>query len=162
LVEQRDGAMRRLAMGVAAPTHADLGHRLAAIADAIEGLLERWRPDAIALERAFLGRNVSSALRLGEVRGAILAGAGRRGISVIDYPPATVKLAVAGHGGAAKDMVARGVGLALGGEPLPGDATDALAVAICHLRHSVFASRLLPSDAGASIERFGRRRLVRT
>ena len=71
-------------------------------------------PDAVAIERAFLGKNVSSALRLGEVRGVILAGAGRKGLPVVDYPPATVKVAVAGAGAAEKSMVARGVGALLG------------------------------------------------
>jgi len=79
---------------------------------------------------------------LGEVRGVILASAGRRGLPVVDYAPATVKVAVAGAGSAPKGMVARGVSRLLGREVFAGDATDALAVAICHLRHDRFASRL--------------------
>ena len=82
---------------------------------------------------------------LGEVRGALFAVAARRGIPVIDYPPATVKVAVTGSGRAEKDAVARGVALILGGTHVPGDATDALAVAICHLLHVRTASRLSPA-----------------
>ena len=108
-------------------------------------LIQRWRPEAIAIERAFVGRSAASALRLGEARGALFAVAGRSGVAVADYAPATVKVAVAGSGSAEKDMVARGVAQLLGGTHVAGDATDALAVAICHLRHAAFASRLRPA-----------------
>jgi crossover junction endodeoxyribonuclease RuvC len=156
LVEQSRGELRWLAEGVAALAMGDLGIRLGAIAVKLDELLDEWTPDAIALERAFVGQNAASALRLGEVRGVVLAGAGRRALPVIDYPPATVKLAVAGSGAAGKDMVARGVSALLGREVAPGDASDALAVAICHLRHGAFASRLRDSDAPP-----GRRRHLR-
>jgi crossover junction endodeoxyribonuclease RuvC len=143
-------------MGVAAPGVGDLGIRLGAIAVQIDELLDEWSPDALALERAFVGQNVASALRLGEVRGVVLAGAGRRALPVVDYAPATVKVAVAGNGAAGKDMVARGVSALLGQEVAPGDASDALAVAIRHIRHSAFARRLRDADGSP-----GRRRSLR-
>jgi len=146
VVEERRGDLRGLASGVAAPGIGDLGIRLGAIAVQLEALLDEWNPDAVALERAFVGLNAASALRLGEVRGVVLASAGRRALPVVDYPPATVKVAVAGSGAAGKDMIARGVNALLGLAVEPGDASDALAVAICHLRHSSFASRLRSSD----------------
>lgn len=142
LVEESGGDLRSLGSGVAGSGAGDISLRLGRIAIRIEELLDEWKPDAIALERAFLGKNVSSALRLGEVRGVILSSAGRRELSVVDYTPATVKVAVAGAGAAEKVMVARGVSALLGIDAVAGDATDALAVAICHCRHYKFQQRL--------------------
>lgn len=158
LVEEAGGDLRGLASGVAASGNGDISIRLGRIAERIEELLDEWKPDAIALERAFVGKNVASALRLGEVRGVILSSAGRRELPVVDYPPATVKVAVAGAGAAEKAMVARGVGALLGIDAVAGDATDALAVAICHLRHYKFADRLRSSTV---VEPAAGRRRVR-
>ena len=58
----------------------------------MERLIAEWGPESVAVERAFVGKNVLSALRLGEIRGAVLAVAGRHALPVVDYPPATVKL----------------------------------------------------------------------
>jgi crossover junction endodeoxyribonuclease RuvC len=137
--------LRQLAAGVVRPRTNDSAARLGAIASEVERLIDAWKPESIALESPFVGKNVASALRLGEVRGAILALAGRRQLTVVDYPPATVKVAVTGSGVAEKAAVARGVGELLGAEREAGDATDALAVAICHLRHASFARRLRDS-----------------
>jgi crossover junction endodeoxyribonuclease RuvC len=147
LVESTGAALRVLSAGVASPRAGELAWRLGNIAEQIDRLIDQWTPESVAVERAFVGRNVASALRLGEIRGAGLAGAGRRGLVVVDYPPATVKLAVAGSGAAEKEAVARGVSTLTGGRYEAGDATDALAVAICHLRHASFARRLKPAQA---------------
>lgn len=156
VVEDAGGDLRGLASGVASSGTGEISLRLGRIAAQIETLLDEWAPDAVAIERAFLGKNVSSALRLGEVRGVLLASAGRREVPVVDYPPATVKVAVAGSGRAEKGMVARGVNALLGTTVDAGDATDALAVAICHLRHDRFQSRLRTSTVVAAS---GRRRV---
>lgn len=147
LVESSGAVLKVLGSGVAAPRAGALALRLGSIAEQVERLIAEWLPESVAVERAFVGRNVSSALRLGEIRGAVLAVAGRHRLPVVDYPPATVKLAVAGSGVAQKDAVARGVTALVGGLHDPGDATDALAVAICHLRHASFAARLKPAGA---------------
>lgn len=150
VVEEHGGDVRGLASGVARAGNGDIAARLGRIATQMEVLLDEWKPEAVAIERAFLGKNVSSALRLGEVRGVLLASAGRRDLPVVDYPPATVKVAVAGSGRAEKGMVARGVNALLGLSVDPGDATDALAVAICHVRHDRFRSRLEDSTVVAA------------
>jgi crossover junction endodeoxyribonuclease RuvC len=147
LVESSGAALHVLGVGVAAPRSGALAARLGSIAEQVERLIAEWTPASVAIERAFVGRNVASALRLGEIRGAVLAVAGRHGLPVVDYPPATVKLAVAGSGAAEKEAVARGVSTLTGGRYEAGDATDALAVAICHLRHDGFARRLRPAQA---------------
>lgn len=142
VVEAVAGQPRRIASGVAAPTCRGPAARLGYIAGCLEQVFEEWQPVEVAMERAFVGRNAASALKLGEVRGALLALAGRRGISVVDYPPATVKVAVTGFGRAEKEAVARGVSHLLGSSFSAGDSTDALAVAICHLRHAQYAVQL--------------------
>ncbi|MBY0276369.1 crossover junction endodeoxyribonuclease RuvC [Candidatus Binatia bacterium] len=147
LVEASGNTLRVLAVGTAAPRTGELAARLGSIAEQVERLIGEWAPESVAVERAFVGRNVASALRLGEIRGAVLAVAGRHGLAVVDYPPATVKLAVAGSGAAEKEAVARGVSTLTGGRYAAGDATDALAVAICHVRHASFARRLRPAEA---------------
>ena len=147
LVEASGKTLDVLAIGTAAPRSGELAARLGSIAEQVERLIAEWAPESVAVERAFVGRNVASALRLGEIRGAVLAVAGRRGLAVVDYPPATVKLAVAGSGAAEKDAVARGVSTLTGGRYEAGDATDALAVAICHVRHASFARRLRSAEA---------------
>jgi crossover junction endodeoxyribonuclease RuvC len=142
VVEKRGRDFCQLDAGTASPGAGDLARRLSDLAARLDLLLEQWRPEAMAVERAFVGKNATSALRLGEVRGALLAAAGRFGIPVVDYPPATVKVAVTGFGRAEKEAVARCVSQLLRTGHSAGDAADALAVAICHLTHTSFTRRL--------------------
>lgn len=153
LVEEAGGDLRSLGAGVAASGNGEISERLARIGEQIEAIVDEWKPDAVAIEKAFVGKNIASALRLGEVRGVILAIAGRRSLPVVDYPPATVKVAVAGAGAATKEMVARGVSALLRLDAVAGDATDALAVAVCHVRHDRFRSRLRSSTVVAPAAR---------
>jgi len=97
--------------------------------------LERWQPDAVAIEEVFYSVNAKSALKLGQVRGVALLAAARAGIPVAEYAPLKIKSSVVGYGLAGKGqvqfMVARLLGLdAL---PEPPDVADALAIAICHI-----------------------------
>jgi crossover junction endodeoxyribonuclease RuvC len=93
----------------------------------------------LALEQNFVGRNVQSAFRLGEVRGVAMLAAATAGIVIAEYAPATVKLAVAGTGRAEKEQVQRAIARELRVvERLVPDAADALAIALCHL----YSSRL--------------------
>jgi crossover junction endodeoxyribonuclease RuvC len=110
-------------------------HRLAEIGRGLRELLSEVRPDAVAMEEAFYGKNLQSALALGEARGVALFVAAEHGVCVSGYPPATVKQAVVGHGRATKDQIGYLVRalLALRRTPEP-DAADALAIAICHAR----------------------------
>lgn len=97
--------------------------------------IERWRPDAVAIEEVFYSVNAKSALKLGQVRGVALLAAAKLGIAVAEYAPLQIKSSVVGYGLAKKEqvqfMVARLLGLAE--LPEPADAADALAIAICHI-----------------------------
>ena len=134
VIERRAGAVSHLAHGTVTPdVQATLPVKLAAIHDALVSRCAEWQPDVIALEKSFVGRNVQSAFRLGEVRGVVMLVAARAGLAIAEYSPAEVKLAVTGSGRAEKLQVARAIAreLALAGA-LASDAADALALALCH------------------------------
>jgi crossover junction endodeoxyribonuclease RuvC len=137
-VVQRDlpGRPRALAYGVIRTPPGDpIDRRLRRIHERLQALLARWAPASVAIESAFYGRSVSAALRIGEGRGAAIVAAAARGIPVASYAPAVVKKAVVGNGLAHKRQVLAMVQvlLGLGGTPIPLDASDALAIALCHL-----------------------------
>ena len=97
-------------------------------------LLGRHRPDAVALEESFVGRDARTALLVGQVRGALIVACAQAGVECVEYPPAQVKQAVCGYGRADKRQVqqmAKAL-LRLEETPTPTHAADALAVAICH------------------------------
>lgn len=114
-----------------------LALRLDAIFRGLCAALDTYRPDAVAVEGVFTFKNARSALILGHARGIALLVAAQRSLPVFEYPPARVKKAVGAGGASDKDAVARMVKTFLS---LPAieraDASDALAVAICHLNHA--------------------------
>jgi crossover junction endodeoxyribonuclease RuvC len=97
--------------------------------------IERWQPDAVAIEEVFYSVNAKSALKLGQVRGVALLAAACQRMPVAEYAPLKIKSSVVGYGLAKKEqvqfMVARLLGLTE--LPQPADAADALAIAICHI-----------------------------
>jgi len=139
---ETDGRRHRLVeMGTLAPgRHLSLPEKLRHIHAGVAGLIERLRPDALAVEDVFHAANTRTALVLGHVRGVVLLAGAQAGLPVHEYPPATVKQQVTGSGRAEKSQVAFMVTrlLELPRAAAPGDATDALAVALCLacLRHA--------------------------
>jgi crossover junction endodeoxyribonuclease RuvC len=106
---------------------------LSRIFDELIAVIERNRPDAIALEDIFYGKNVKSLIKQGHVRGVALLAASRSGVPAYEYTPLEVKKAVVGYGQAEKHQVQMMIRAILQlQETLPPDASDALAVAICH------------------------------
>jgi crossover junction endodeoxyribonuclease RuvC len=97
-------------------------------------LLVRYRPEVVALEESFVGRDARGALSVGQVRGTLLVACAKAGHGCVEYPPATVKQAVCGYGRADKRQVQQMAKALLGLErtPTPTHAADALAVALCH------------------------------
>jgi crossover junction endodeoxyribonuclease RuvC len=111
---------------------ADLAERLRRIHEAIVDVVRAFQPDETAVERVFVNRNVDSALKLGQARGAALC-ALPQNMPVSEYAPRAVKLATVGFGGADKAQVAHMVHRLLQlTELVSGDPADALGVAICH------------------------------
>ena len=111
--------------------------RLGRIHAALRELMEWHEPVSVGLEDLYFGKNVRSALAVGQARGVAMLAAAERGIECFDYTPQAVKMAVCGSGAAAKDQVQQMVGALLGlpSPPASDHAADALAVAICHAGH---------------------------
>jgi crossover junction endodeoxyribonuclease RuvC len=112
-------------------------HRLAILFDGICKLIETHKPDEVAIEEPFAGVNVRSAFMIGRAQALGMLAAARSGIPIACYSPATVKQQVSGYGMGDKEQVRSMVALELNTRNLPpeNDATDALAVALCHLHH---------------------------
>ena len=121
--------------GIRLPKNQSLPVRLDQVFRALTAELERWQPDAVAVEEAFFSVNAKSALKLGQVRGVALLAAARLGLPVAEYAPLRIKLSVVGYGLAKKEQVQFMVQrlLHLTELPEPADAADALAIAICHI-----------------------------
>ena len=134
---ETDGRRHRLvACGAIVATAGDsFPHRLARIHQELTAHLSDCRPDCVAIENLFHASNARSALKLGHARGVAMLAAIQAGCDVVEYTPAEVKRAVVGYGRAEKHQVQKMITLLLGLEeaPKPFDASDALAVAICHL-----------------------------
>ncbi|MCH8838646.1 MAG: crossover junction endodeoxyribonuclease RuvC [Candidatus Marinimicrobia bacterium] len=116
------------------PPAATMGERLAVIYDDLDQLIDLTHPDEFAIEEAFHGVNARSALILGQSRGAALVCAAHHHLPIGQYAPRRVKIATTGSGRATKEQVQYMVQRILGIDqpPTPLDASDALAVAICH------------------------------
>lgn len=118
---------------VRAPEGAPMLERLRVICHTLGEIIEELRPDEVALEMAFHGRNAASALKLGQARGAIMLLVAQRGLPLAEYAPSQVKQVVVGHGRATKQDVQQRVRLLLRMKREPAtDAADALAIALCH------------------------------
>jgi crossover junction endodeoxyribonuclease RuvC len=118
--------------------------RLLKMCNGIEEVIAQHRPDACALEDAFLATNVKVSMKLGQVRGVVLLVAEREGLDIHEYSPRLIKQTVVGYGNAEKHQVQEMVRLLLSLKttPSPHDAADALAVAICHFHHAQFNNRV--------------------
>lgn len=145
VVARRGGRLVALDGGViqtAAGAPAQL--RLTEIHAAVQALIAEHRPDAVALEELYFGRNVRTAFAVGQARGVVMLAAGQHALPCAGYTPQQVKGAVCGSGNAAKDQVARMVTTLLALERVPhaDHATDALAVALCHANSAPRAAAL--------------------
>ena len=135
-VEQRGRTQRAVAAGVITTSPAmAVPERLAELQHEIRALLVELRPSVVAIERVLFQVNVRTAMSVGQAAGVVMAEAVSAGCAVVEYSPNEVKEAVAGWGAASKEQVERMVQTLLGiTQPLrPIDASDAVAIALCHL-----------------------------
>lgn len=129
------GRMKLMQFGVVnmgrSGTHAG---KLKKIFEKVLGLIDDFHPDEVALEAPFFGKNVQSMLKLGRAQGVAMSAALYRQIPIVEYAPRKVKQSVTGNGNASKEQVARMLQqlFAFAQRPTLFDATDALAVAVCH------------------------------
>ena len=108
--------------------------RLQQIYKKVENLIKKYNPDEFAIEAPFFGKNVQSMLKLGRAQGVAIAAAISAGLPVTEYSPKKVKQSITGNGNAGKEQVFKMLQqvLAIKEAPQYFDATDALAVAVCH------------------------------
>ncbi len=120
------------------PAKLPLYERLHVLSESMGELIEKLQPEVAVIEKIFLGKSVDSAFKLGHIRGICAAHCQAVGAQIVEYSPRTVKLQITGSGGADKDIVKRflyqQLGLSSQGQSL--DATDALALAFCHVLHN--------------------------
>lgn len=138
VISIRAGVMRMLQYGVINLTKYTTHQlKLQKLHETMLRLIEEHHPDEMAIEDPFFGKNVQAMLKLGRAQGVVMAAALSRSIPIVEYAPRRVKQSVTGNGNAAKDQVAHMVAHLLETELAPEffDATDALAIAICHHFH---------------------------
>ena len=118
---------------IRAPSGEALAERLKVIYLAINELIKTHQPDQVAVEQVFMHRYADAALKLGQARGVVLCALAVNGLTVNEYAPRAIKLAVVGHGGASKEQVQHMICALLKLNKRPqSDAADALAIALCH------------------------------
>lgn len=145
IIEESRGALRVVHWGVIRNSpRQPFPDRLKRIYDGLTSVIDEFAPDTVAVEDLFFANNAKSALKLGQTRGVTLLAAVNSNKAVAEYSPLEVKLSVVGYGRADKtqvrDMVMTLLRLKEAPEPL--DATDALAVAICHAHTAQSVARL--------------------
>ncbi len=143
--EEADGSLALIDYGVIQTSASTpLAMRLRQIFEGIAALIERYQPQAVAVEEVFFSRNARTAMSVGQARGVVLLAAALAGRPVYEYTPLQVKQAISGYGNADKAQVQQMTALLLRLDtvPTPDDAADAIAVAVCHL-HSAHLKSLL-------------------
>jgi len=117
--------------------------RLRKIFDYVSNLIDRYHPDELAIESPFYGKNIQSMLKLGRAQGVAISAALSKDLPIFEYAPRKIKMAITGEGSASKEQVAALLKKLLSIKEMPAklDATDGLAVAVCH-----FYQKKLPSS----------------
>lgn len=135
VIDLAGNQLRHCASGVIeTPKTDELPRRLAALHAGLRRVIAEYAPDETAVEELFFAKNVKTAIQVGQARGVVVLTCAEAGLPVAEYKPAEIKQAVSGYGAATKPQIERMVCvlLALAAPPALDDATDALAVAICH------------------------------
>jgi crossover junction endodeoxyribonuclease RuvC len=133
IIEEVNRKIRYIDSGCIRTAAGELSQRLLQIYDGICLLMDTYFPQEVAIEQVFMHKNASSALKLGHARGVAMVAAASHRVQVSEYSPREIKLAVAGYGAAEKEQVKHMVVQLLMLNRAPqSDASDALAIAICH------------------------------
>lgn len=133
IIDYDGKTLRRLESGYVCLANGSLVERLGKITDSLCDVIRLYKPEQMAIEQVFMATNASSALKLGQARGAAIVAASQCQLALAEYSAKQVKKAVVGYGAAAKAQVQVMVRSLLAlNSPLQEDEADALAVAICH------------------------------
>ncbi|OFZ56143.1 MAG: crossover junction endodeoxyribonuclease RuvC [Bdellovibrionales bacterium RIFOXYC1_FULL_54_43] len=150
-----------------------LEQRLLLIYEGLSEVIKEFRPRVLAIEKVFFAKNAVSALKLGQARGAAILTGMIHGVEIVEYSATEVKQSVVGHGQADKEQVAKMIELLLGKRDFETfDASDGLALAICHAHHirgAVSGQRAIPKKSkrmslaeslGITLEQVGNRKRI--
>ena len=139
VIECVRGNSRPIAFGaITTPAHTDIEKRLAMIEADLTEIINKYKPDEMAIEELFFNTNITTGIAVAEARGVILCTAYKLGVKISEYTPLQVKQAVVGYGKAEKHQVITMVTsiLRLPAPPKPDDTADAVAIALCHAQSS--------------------------
>lgn len=135
ILDFQNSRFRTVAYGsIQTPAGMETSRRLLGIYRELNGIIEKYHPEQMAIEELFFTKNITTGIRVAEARGVVLLCGEEAGIPLSEYTPMQVKQAVAGYGLADKNQVIQMVTriLNLPAPPKPDDTADALAIAICH------------------------------
>ena len=150
VVDVDGNKVAHVANGVCQSDGADLASRLCSLHVQVTEVVRAHAPDAAAVEQTFVNKDAAGTLKLGQARGIALLVPAQAGLEVAEYAPNAVKKVVVGVGHADKKQVEHMVRMQLPGVSIAGpDASDALAIALCHAHHLRFADRLAAAVARA-------------
>jgi crossover junction endodeoxyribonuclease RuvC len=139
VIEGEDNDLALVDFGaITVPEKSPMGERLNRLYQELLKVVQRYKPDAVAVEQPFVAKNVRTALAIGRAQAIALLAAANQEIPAFEYTPAQVKQRVANYGAGSKEQIQEMVRLQLGLReiPQPNDAADALAVAICHAQET--------------------------
>ena len=138
-----------VASGVIRTTEGEFAQRLCEIFRCMRTVVAQYCPQEIAIEKVFVNRNIDSALKLGQARGAAICGTAESNADIFEYATRQIKQAVVGSGAAEKAQVQLMMRSILKlDQPVPADAADALAAAVCHALRGRMRTSLLRAGAG--------------
>lgn len=135
VIDEQNNAMALVACGaLTTPAGMPQHERLVILYNGLSQLLSEYQPETAAIEELFFGKNVNTAITVGQARGVALLALAQAGLPIYEYKPLAVKQAVAGYGGADKKQIQEMVRMTLRLPAIikPDDAADAVAIAICH------------------------------
>lgn len=135
VIDKQDNKVKIVDVGIiSTPANLEMAKRLDMIFKEITNLIQQSKPDEVAIELLYFAKNVTTAFSVGQARGVLVLAAAQAGLSVYDYTPLQIKMAVTGYGKANKSQIQLMIKniLTLKTIPKPDDAADALAVALTH------------------------------
>lgn len=135
IIKYKKNTCTQIASGIInLPSSKPIPHRLKIIYDVLDKLIKTYKPDEFAIETAFYGKNVQSAMKIGYARGVSILAAVNNGIPTNEYSPREVKKSVVGKGAATKEQVKYMIKTLLNvkNDKMKNDESDALAIALCH------------------------------
>jgi crossover junction endodeoxyribonuclease RuvC len=156
IVDEINGSLSAITWGaIKTSNRLPFSQRLKTIHDGLTEIIKKYSPDVASIENLFFAENAKSALKLGQVRGAAILSAANQSVEVAEYTPLEIKQAISGYGRADKGQIQNMVSIILNLKeiPKPFDASDALAIAICHIHIAQMKIRIQNTEVRSQNKR---------